>query len=123
MIPKYEYMRKVVEKMGVTEAEILSRSRENRIKKARLVLWYAMRLDGYSYPAIARFTNRDHTTVMYLLKRCPEVYKIKGEEVFAKVALDMELPPPPPEYEEVLVPDYKQNKIVKIQRVVKKLKK
>lgn len=120
MIPKYVYMKEVVERTGVTEKEIVSRSRENRIKKARLILWYAMRLDGYSYPAISRFTNRDHTTVMHLLKTCPEIYKIKGEEVFSKLALQIELPPPPPEYEEVLVPDYKRNKIIKIQRPIKK---
>lgn len=123
MIPKYVYMREVVERTGVKEAEILSRSRENRVKRARLILWQALRLDGYSYPAIGRFTNRDHTTVMYLLKRSPDICKIRGEEVFAKVALDIELPPPPPEYEEVLVPDYKQNKIVKIQRPIKNQKK
>lgn len=123
MFPKYLYMREVVERTKVSEAEILSRSRTNRIKKARLVLWHAMRLDGYSYPAIGRYTNRDHTTIMYLMKRSPEVYKKSGEAVYNKVALQKDMPPPPPEYEEVLVPDYKQNKIVKIQRVVKKSKK
>lgn len=119
MIPKYAYMQEVVNRMQVSEDEILSRSRLRRVKQARLVLWTAMRLDGYSYPAIGRFTNRDHSTVMHLIKSSPEAFRKKGEQIYNWLANQVEIPE---EVEEkiIKVPNYKQNKIEEIQQVIRK---
>ncbi len=55
----------IVEKHGVTAAEILSEMRDARIVLARHELMYRLHHEAlWSYPRIGRFCNRDPTTCM-----------------------------------------------------------
>lgn len=55
-------------------AEILSSSRKRHIVKARMELFYRLRVDlGYSYTKIACYVKRDHTTVLHA------VHKVRDE--------------------------------------------
>ena len=53
----------------VTAEEIVGNCREAHIVEARHKVWFVMRREGLSYPAIARLVERDHTTIMYALKK------------------------------------------------------
>jgi chromosomal replication initiation ATPase DnaA len=46
-------------------ATVLGRSRTSHISEARQALYSALRAQGLSLPAIGRFMQRDHTTVLY----------------------------------------------------------
>lgn len=57
----------------------MSRRRLGPITEARFGLYAALRLRGWSYPAIGQFIGRDHATVIYgarraewLMERFPE---------------------------------------------------
>jgi len=55
-------------------AEVLSPSRKKHVVKARMELFYRLRVDlGYSYMKIACYVKRDHTTVLHA------VHKIRDE--------------------------------------------
>lgn len=56
---------RVAKRHGVTTDEIRGRSRTRHIVLARRALWLALRARGWSYPAIARFTGHDHSSVQY----------------------------------------------------------
>lgn len=52
---------------GALVDEVLACNREPRVCRARQAAWYALRHHGeveWSYPAIGRLFDRDHTTVM-----------------------------------------------------------
>ena len=55
-------------------AEVLSPSRKKHVVKARMELFYRLRVDlGYSYMKIACYVKRDHTTILHA------VHKIRDE--------------------------------------------
>lgn len=58
----------VVKTSGVTAEEIKSPSRTKRFVEARSLYCYILRSFGWSYPDIGRYANRDHTSVMHLVK-------------------------------------------------------
>lgn len=126
MIPKYMIMNEVSRQLDMSPSEIICRSRKLKYRNARVILWSALREAGYSYPAIGSYTGRDHSTVNVLLKTCEPVYRDKGKEIYDRVAIqqvDDRLEKYPDLYEVVTVkiPDYKQNKIIEKQIVIKKL--
>lgn len=56
----------VAETHGVAVADILGRSRSAPFVAARHAVWARLRVNhGWSWPAIGREFDRDHTTVMY----------------------------------------------------------
>lgn len=125
MLPKYTIMNKVCSELSIRPSELLSKKRYKKASKSRLIFWAALRSAGYSYPSIAEYTYRDRSTVSYLLKVADPEYLARGREIYEslkKVKVDnlAEQYPELYEVETVRVPDYHQNKIVELQRVVKK---
>lgn len=126
MLKKYTIMKAVAEQSNVSVQQIISRSRLRSLNTVRIVLWSAMRAAGYSFPSIGEYTNRDHSTVSELLKKAKPELKAKGREIFDNLVennIDNKVEQYPELYgvETVRVPDYHQNKIVEIQRIIKKL--
>lgn len=54
----------------VTQKALLGRCRARPLPWARMVACDAMRQGGMSYPEIGRVLCIDHTSVMYLVRRC-----------------------------------------------------
>lgn len=54
---------------GVAVADILSPSRDRRVTNARQAACWLLRGHGMSLPAIGRALDRDHTTVLYAVRR------------------------------------------------------
>jgi chromosomal replication initiator protein len=50
---------------GLPMATVLGRSRYAHVAHARQALYAALRAQGLSLPAIGRFMQRDHTTILY----------------------------------------------------------
>lgn len=126
MIPKYMIMNEVSRQLDMPPSQIVCKSRKLEFRNARLILWSALRGAGYTFPAIGDYTGRDHSTVSKLLQTCEPVYRDRGREIYDRVAMqqvDDRLEKYPDLYDVVTVkvPDYKQNKIVEKQVVVKKL--
>ena len=55
----------VSERTGITTKQIMGRSREKNIARARQLAMWGARQKGISFPEIGRFFGRDHTTVMH----------------------------------------------------------
>lgn len=53
---------------GVTAADIRGRGRQAHIARARHAVWRELRRLGWSYPAIGAAFQRDHSTVMQVLR-------------------------------------------------------
>lgn len=49
--------------------EMMSRRRIRPIAQARFALYAALRQRGWSYPAIGKFTGRDHATVIHGVRK------------------------------------------------------
>lgn len=58
-----EEVRSVVE--TVMNIDIMDRKRNHNIVEARMIFSLILRNKGYKYAAIAKYLNRDHTTIMY----------------------------------------------------------
>lgn len=55
---------------GIPDGIIISKTRVRHIKDARFIAMYYARLErDYTYPIIAEWFDRDHTTVMNAVKR------------------------------------------------------
>ena len=54
---------------GITSAQIFGESKRRTIVQARWAVWRRMAADGLSPSAIARATNRDHSSVLHGLGR------------------------------------------------------
>ena len=126
MIPKYMFMREVAKMLNLQPSEIIQKSRKLKFRNARLILWSALREAGYSFPAIGEYTGRDHSTVSKLLQTCEPIYRQLGKEVYNKVSSQKvedktERYPDLYEVKILKIPDYKQNKIIEKQMVIKKL--
>lgn len=126
MIPKYMFMREVAQMLNIQPSEIVCKSRKLKFINARLILWSALREAGYSFPAIGEYTGRDHSTVSKLLQTCEPIYRQLGKEVYDKVSSQKvedktERYPDLYEVKILKIPDYKENKIIEKQIVIKKL--
>lgn len=74
----------VCEEAGVTEEEIFSDTRAVRVFSSRHILFYlCRRLLETSYPAIGHRLNRDHTTVLYGVRRVTRL--IETDPFFAQL--------------------------------------
>lgn len=63
-------VRRAADRFGVPEHLIFSTSRRQTVVDARAVACYAAhRLAGMSSPAVGRYINRDHSTVLYACSR------------------------------------------------------
>lgn len=60
----------VVERRGVTRAQVLAGSRISQITDARHEIWWRLHVEfGLSHSRIGRVFNRDHTTIVHGVKR------------------------------------------------------
>lgn len=64
-----EIVKKVSHESGVPTMEIHGRSRSKKIFSARVLVYKALREEGYSYPEIGKLMERDHTTVLRVLRK------------------------------------------------------
>jgi len=70
----------IVEHFDVEKSEILSITRKNYVVDARYVLFAAIRLkSSLTLSEIAHLTNRDHTTVIYGLKKFCDRYSLEPD--------------------------------------------
>lgn len=64
----------VAGEFNLTLAQMLSRSREQPLARARQAAMLALHRRGFSYPAIARLTKRaDHTTALHGVRHAQEL--------------------------------------------------
>ena len=64
----------VSDHFGVSREAILSKSRRAEFVLLRHVAMYLLRTRyGYSFPRIARYFGRDHTSVMYAVERVEDM--------------------------------------------------
>lgn len=80
-----EIVRKIAARNEVSVADIMSASRKAPIVAARQMAMYRLRANlGLSYPAIGKFFNRDHSTVMHACQKVKEEiqrrYLLKSKE-------------------------------------------
>jgi len=52
----------------IQRVDIMSERREEPLPEARRVVAKSLRQHGYSYPSIGRAMNKDHSTIMYMVK-------------------------------------------------------
>lgn len=122
MIAKYKYMEIINREFDVSHEQIISRSRKQILKDVRLVLWWALREGGYSYPAIGKYTGRDHSTILRLLNMYSGKYQEKGKIINEILTKGIEYKNLADfEVKTIKIPDYSQDKIIEIQRVIKKV--
>lgn len=91
-----EMVRKIAADHGVAEREIYSASRRREVTIARCVAIQTIRLTHpqWSYPAIGRFFNRDHTTILHHSQKkciCHNLSAILIEAVKNRRTLNYEL--------------------------------
>lgn len=60
-----------VESQGLTMAQLKSANRDPQMVECRRRVSKYLRHHGWSMPAIGRFIDRDHTTVLHLLRGSP----------------------------------------------------
>ena len=71
-VPPEKIIEAVSRATGVPRSDLLGLSKTQRILTARMVAMYALReVAGWSYPEIARYFERDHTTAMLACQRVP----------------------------------------------------
>jgi chromosomal replication initiation ATPase DnaA len=86
----------VAEHMGVKQIEFVSPRRTRAIARPRQVAMYLVRgLTALSYPQIGkRFGNRDHTTVMYAIRKINELRTPGSEfinDFLARICTDLKV--------------------------------
>ncbi|MBR6311297.1 MAG: hypothetical protein IKR52_08900 [Paludibacteraceae bacterium] len=67
--------REVKDKTGVQSGEIISRSRTWRIHRARILFCQLCRLQGYTTTEIGVMIQRNHATVLNMLKKYDDLSK------------------------------------------------
>lgn len=88
-IEKEKQIAKFVAKVtGIRYVAMQSRDRSVHIVRGRAIYSAIMRAHGFSYPAIGEFLNRDHTTIMALVKNCER----HGYLAQMRLALELEFP-------------------------------
>jgi chromosomal replication initiation ATPase DnaA len=58
---------------GVSVEDILGNSRSEDICDARHVYWYALKQSGFSYSAIGRLCEREHSTIYAGIRRVEQL--------------------------------------------------
>lgn len=66
----------VTSQTGVTEEEIRSQSRKSHLVIARMLFAYLAKKECYSLATTGRFIDRDHSTVIHLLRKANNSEKI-----------------------------------------------
>ncbi len=125
MIAKYFFTKAVLNRYDISQEELFSRKRKKRLARIRTIMWWALREGGYSFPSIGQYFKRDHSTIVKVLEKNielkqagHEIYQdAKNENIFEDLGGDSRNY----DIEIVKIPDYKQNKIIEIQRLIKKL--
>lgn len=72
LLPIYarELIRRAADALNVTEEQLLSPNRCDKLSHGRFAVMLALRSNGWSYPRIAAATRRqDHTTVIHGIRR------------------------------------------------------
>lgn len=69
MATKWEVLKLVAETSGVDEKFIMSPSKMSHHTRARVLLYLALRMMGYSVPQIGQFVGRHHSTVAHMTER------------------------------------------------------
>jgi chromosomal replication initiation ATPase DnaA len=65
---------------GVTRTALLSKSREKQVTSCRHVIIYLIRkYTKYSPGTIAKYLNRDRTTILYAIERANNAFFTKGD--------------------------------------------
>ena len=64
-----ELVREIAFKNQMTAAQILGPSREKPVAKVRHAIICKLYLEGWGKSEIARFFNRDHTTIGYVIRK------------------------------------------------------
>jgi hypothetical protein len=72
-------IREACELYGVTPARFLEHNRNQTIGKCRDVAALAMRLGGRSYPVIAKIVDRDHSTVIFQVRRAKASDELRAQ--------------------------------------------
>lgn len=67
-----EILYKFCNKYDVRLDDLLSHKRDINLVRARVAISRYLRLDGYSYPYIAKLLNRHHTSIMYYVDEYKE---------------------------------------------------
>ena len=125
-LTRKQIINEVARELGFTPEELLSKSRLHKLNRARVIMWQVMREYGYSFHRIGAICNRDHSTISHVLYlAAPELIGMGKEmaDKFKNVKVENKVEKYPEVYETITIkiPDYKKNKIVEIQKVVKKL--
>lgn len=80
----------VADMLDVEVADIVGTSRYRNVGHARMVAMWLIRQQGFSYPAVGRVFNRDHTTAMYAVRRVEETPDLLAVASAARQAIDVE---------------------------------
>lgn len=68
--PRKEILKSVAQEFGVKVEDLLGSSKVTPVKEARWkVAWLLHQRGTMSISAIAKFLNKDHTTILYALKK------------------------------------------------------
>jgi chromosomal replication initiator protein len=78
---------RVCKRFGVRFDELLGKGRHAHLAQARHVLAWLLRQRGLSYPAIGKYLNKDHTTIMSAVRKV-DAERAKSEAV-ARVLEEM----------------------------------
>lgn len=76
-----ELLDRVCRHFSVTRAQLVSADRHAHIAQARQVAAWLLRERGFSYPAIGRELNKDHTTIMASVRKV-NALREKSAKVF-----------------------------------------
>jgi chromosomal replication initiator protein len=76
MVTASEVKEMVSRHYGVPEPVLMSRSSVERVVEARqAAAWLCRKVVGYSYPRIARSLGRDHSTIMYSVRKIDDALR------------------------------------------------
>ena len=75
---------------GVPEEKILGKRRTRQVSELRQILYYVLRKTGYSFPSIGFALGRDHTTIMYGVRKIKDRLKISSNnDLYRKIINDV----------------------------------
>ena len=84
----YNIIRSAAEHHRVTVAQMMGDNRHVPVVLARQEAWWRIwREHGYSYPRIGRLFKKDHTTVLYGVRKHQERVEAGAEEIASQKAL------------------------------------
>ncbi len=69
-------------KLEIADPEIIkSKNRSKKVTRIRDIASYYMHHHGYSYPEIAKFMGKNHSTILYGKRRAPQHLQMMAEFV------------------------------------------